>query len=411
MGLDNGKVIFKNLTIQDDSVSYAEGSWEFGYLEFRGDLEFDNCTFVSAVMMSGTNAKFTGCEFNSNKDNEYAVWVDHGDATFTDCLFKGPRGIKVHEAYGSDVGNVVVDGCTFDGLTKKPGVVIGCIDRIHHGESCDFCKAAVSNQTPTAITVEDSNFMNCQPGDQSKYIYESDTDISTFTFKLEDNTVMVSKELTVSPLELDFETAEAGYSGITPKTVTIKNGDSSRPVKVDLPASSDYELSAVTGDLDANGYIIANGTATFTVKPKDGLGAGNHDENLLLSLTVSPGESPAVNVVRVEAKFNVTAPTSKPSSGSGISVKYNGGNSFSTSKSDVPTSVEIDGVEVPFTGNGKNFSVGCISSDAKWVTVRWNSTSVTTNFTPDGLVECTTVSIPKTGDMSIWAAIAQFLGF
>ena len=105
----------------------------------------------------------------------------------------------------------------------------------------------------------------------------------------------------------------------------------------------------------------------------------------------------------------VTIP--KPSTGSGISVKYNGGNSFSTSKSDVPTGVEIDGVPVTFNGNGSNFTVGCISSDAKWVTVRWNSTTVTTNFTPDGLVECTTVSIPKTGDMSIWAAIAEFLGF
>ena len=107
-----------------------------------------------------------------------------------------------------------------------------------------------------------------------------------------------------------------------------------------------------------------------------------------------------------------TPPAPKPAStGNGISVKYNGGNSFSTSNPTVPTGVEIDGVPVTFNGTGSNFSVGCISSDAKWVTVRWNSTSVTTNFTPDGLVECTTVSIPKTGGMSIWAAIAQFLGF
>ena len=85
---------------------------------------------------------------------------------------------------------------------------------------------------------------------------------------------------------------------------------------------------------------------------------------------------------------------------SGISISYNGGNSFSTSKSDVPTSVEIDGVPVPFTGNGSNFTVGCIEPNAKWITVKWNSTSITTNFTPDGLAECTTVAIPKTGDSS-----------
>ena len=103
--------------------------------------------------------------------------------------------------------------------------------------------------------------------------------------------------------------------------------------------------------------------------------------------------------------------TAKPSTGNGISVKYNGGNSFSTSNPAVPTGVEIDGVPVSFNGTGSNFTVGCINPGAKWVTVRWNSTTVTTNFTPDGLVECTTVSIPKTGDMPIWAAIAAFFGF
>ena len=98
------------------------------------------------------------------------------------------------------------------------------------------------------------------------------------------------------------------------------------------------------------------------------------------------------------------------SSGSGISVKYNGGNSFSTSKPDVPTSVEIDNMPVSFTGNGSSFTVSGIPAGAKWVTVRWNSTSVTTNFTPDGAYFAE-VEIPKTGDMPFWAAIAEFLGF
>lgn len=106
------------------------------------------------------------------------------------------------------------------------------------------------------------------------------------------------------------------------------------------------------------------------------------------------------------------APAPKPvSSGNGISVKYNGGNSFSTSKSDVPTGVEIDGVPVVFNGNGSSFTVGCINPNAKWITVRWNSTSVTTNFTPDAGVVCAEVAIPKTGDMTIWAAVLALFGF
>ena len=267
-------VTLKNITIKDETVGDDEGSWEHGYLEFN-NLTAEGVTFCD-IQLNGT-CSLKKCTFDNTKSSWYAAWVNSGSATFEECYFTGTRGLKVHEAYGSDVDNVVVDGCTFDGLTEKPGIAIGTLD------------------DQTIVKIKDSNFMNCQPGDNGKYIYESDTDISTFTFELEDN--------------------------------------------------------------------------------------------------------------------NVTAPTTKPSSGNGISVKYNGGNSFSTSKSDVPTGVEIDGVPVTFNGTGSNFTVGCISSDAKWVTVRWNSTSVTTNFTPDGLVECTTVSIPKTGDMSIWAAIAQFLGF
>lgn len=119
-------------------------------------------------------------------------------------------------------------------------------------------------------------------------------------------------------------------------------------------------------------------------------------------------------LVGVGATNTVTAPppSAKPTStGSGISVKYAGGNSFSTSKSDVPTSVEIDGVPVTFNGNGSSFTVGCIDPNAKWVTVRWNSTSVTTNFTPDAGVVCSEVAIPKTGDMSVFAAVMAFFGF
>ncbi len=103
-------------------------------------------------------------------------------------------------------------------------------------------------------------------------------------------------------------------------------------------------------------------------------------------------------------------PEAPKKSGSGIKVEYDGGNSFSTSKSDVPTGVEIDNVPVSFTGNGSSFTVSGIPAGAKWITVRWNSTSVTTNFTPNGAYFAE-VEIPKTGDVSFWAAIAEFLGF
>jgi len=98
-----------------------------------------------------------------------------------------------------------------------------------------------------------------------------------------------------------------------------------------------------------------------------------------------------------------TPGTVDPGTSSGISLWYNGGNSFGSSNSAVPTSVEIDGVPVSFNGNGREFTVGCISPNAKWVTVNWNSTSVTTNFTPDANAACAEITLPKTGDVSVMA--------
>ncbi len=98
------------------------------------------------------------------------------------------------------------------------------------------------------------------------------------------------------------------------------------------------------------------------------------------------------------------------SGGSGISVTYNGGNSFSTSKSAVPTSVEIDGEPVSFTGDGRSFTVSSIPAGAKWVTVRWNSTSITVSFKPDAATVYADIAIPKTGDVSILMPALMLLG-
>jgi len=168
--LANGSVLtFNDLKIVDKSVSYAEGSWEYGYLEFGGAVSLNDCEVVNAIMLSGETATLTGCSFNSNHDNEYAVWVDNGSASFTGCTFTGARGLKTHEAYGSEVVEITVDGCTFGPLTKKPGMAIGTVNG------------------KTSITIKNSFFIGCQAGDQGFYIYETDTDVTTFTFVEENN--------------------------------------------------------------------------------------------------------------------------------------------------------------------------------------------------------------------------------
>lgn len=175
---NGGTLVFKNMTIVDESVSYAENSWEMGYLDMAGTLVFENCTFVGAVMVDMDNgqhpvadATFVNCTFGSTKESEYDLWIGHGTATITNCTFTNYRGLKIHEAYGSDVDTVIVDGCTFGPLSVKPGIAIGDVD------------------ATTVVTVKNSTFNKCQAGDQGLYIYETDTAVDTFNFTLTNNTV------------------------------------------------------------------------------------------------------------------------------------------------------------------------------------------------------------------------------
>lgn len=171
IGIDDGTVTFKNLKIVDESVSYAENSWEYGYLEFRGNTVFENCNIVNAIMMEGDSATFKNCSFNSHDDNQYAVWVSNGDATFENCYITGARGIKTHEAYGSEVGTVVIKNNQFMDLTKKPGLAIGIVN------------------ADTTVVLQNNTFAGTQPGDQGLYTYETDTDVTTFDFVEADNMV------------------------------------------------------------------------------------------------------------------------------------------------------------------------------------------------------------------------------
>ncbi len=177
---NGGKLIFNDAIFVDQSVSYNENAWELGYLEMAGNLEFNDCIFENAIMVCGGtannttagNAVFNNCKFNSHKDSEYGVWVSGKNAEFNNSLFEGPRGLKMHEAYGSEIEKVVVNGCTFKELSKKPGIAIGDVN------------------AETTVEIKNSVFDNCQPGDQGLYMYESDTDVATFDFVLDGNKVI-----------------------------------------------------------------------------------------------------------------------------------------------------------------------------------------------------------------------------
>ena len=180
-----GKLTFKNLTVYDDTRYNAENgnnAWEFAYLEWKGNIDCENVIFADAIQPEGNESvqNFSNCKFiadgNAKRDpdkqtSEYAVWISDGTMKFTNCEFTGFRGPKIHEAYGSNVDAVYFDNCYFHDLSEKPGLAIGTVD------------------APTIISIKNSQFINCQPGDQGLYKYETDTPIANFQFTDENNTV------------------------------------------------------------------------------------------------------------------------------------------------------------------------------------------------------------------------------
>ena len=205
---NGGTIVFKNMNIVDNSVSYAESAWEHGYLEMSGNLRFENCTIKDPITLEGTSsnnstdldAEFVNCKFISNTvsssalptpANHYAVWISGGTSKFTNCEFTGYRGAKIHEYYGTEVTAVYFDGCNFHDISKKPGIAVGNL--LPQGASYTVTSGTTTTTytlSKTAVlSIKNCTFRNTQPGDQENYKYESDSDLTRIVFTEEGNTV------------------------------------------------------------------------------------------------------------------------------------------------------------------------------------------------------------------------------
>lgn len=161
---EEGKTLtFKNLTITDN-VSAPDGNgWEWRYPKFSGKVVFENCTIINGIqLMDGADATFTQCTFTNNDEDDYAVWCAGGKVTVDNCTFKGYRGVKAHQYEGASV-DVTIQNSTFN-ASKKPGFNAGEL------------------KSDSKVTISGNTFI-------SRAIYESDTDITSYTFKEENNKI------------------------------------------------------------------------------------------------------------------------------------------------------------------------------------------------------------------------------
>lgn len=249
---DNGAtLVFSDMTIVDESKSYNEGAWEFTYLEFSGNLSFNNVDFKGGIMVEDNDtvdaatATFTNCTFTTEESSVYGAWVMIANAKFENCNFYGTRGLKVHEDYGAEVKSLVVNNCEFGPLSEKPGVAIGTLN------------------ADTTFKLTNNRFINCQAGDQGLYKYESDTTVSSFRFVDENNIVENIKETVEIATVADmyaFADRVNGGDGMNGVLVTLTadidlNNQSWTPIG----QTGGYSAEAYfQGIFDGQGYTISN---------------------------------------------------------------------------------------------------------------------------------------------------------
>ena len=243
LGDVSAPMTIKNAKIVDNSVSYNEASWEFGYLEIGGrELTCVNVDFADPIQVVSDKATFTNCSFvghydkNSTTTTQYGAWLYNGDSTFTNCSFTGTRAMKICDRYAGEVGTVVIDGCTFANISEKPGIAID------DEETLDM-----------NITVKNSTFINCQAGDQSLYVYETDDTVPT----LENNTILNNAEYVSTKDELLAFSAKTltGNNGKAEEACIIIDAD------IDMQNADFSSIIAQRGDkltIVGNGHKISN---------------------------------------------------------------------------------------------------------------------------------------------------------
>ena len=252
-GVKDGLLVLNDLNIVDNSVSYNEGAWELTYLEMAS-IKATNVNFKDEITLEGEVAEFKDCTFLSNEENVYAAWISNGSVAFENCYFTGYRGLKMHEAYGSEIKKVVVNECVFENITKKPGIAIGDLNE------------------DTEVVITNNEFIMCQAGDQVNYMYETDTNVNSFNFTEENNDVISKTETIADAQELKDVLTSAGLADAGSTVINITSdidmtGIAWEPVRINGYNGADivyvngnnHKIKGLTAGLFAGGFAGGSG--------------------------------------------------------------------------------------------------------------------------------------------------------
>ena len=242
-----------------------------------------------AIGMGGSNDDYTPP--NSPSDNKLiiggntgAVWMFTSKTTTPAFYGQGMEAKYFDLASGAEaIWYTLFDGSTF----PESGDASSSNDTISYQWTGDSNSLTITSESDT-LAAYSHQVNGYTPGNWA--YFGKGAELPTYTISADYNT-------------LNFGTAQAGYTQPDAQTVTITN-TGNQDLTVSLPVSSQHYIVTAGPEFTSGSATLApDETATFTVRPAAGLGAGSYAE----ILTVTGTGVSSTSAVTVNLSFNVIA--------------------------------------------------------------------------------------------------------
>ena len=348
-----GTITFRNMTLQSGAADYL------GFIRADNTI-VENCTVNGKTFYWGyTSATFTKTTFNC-PTGDYAVWTYSSPMmTFDECTFNSSgKVINVYTDYGAGKHDITVNfkNCTVnneEGTSKKP--VLNINDSNMGG--CKYILNITGNNNVTGVDAD-----NITHSSLFGFGGKADNNKGKTVVKIDDTTVWQDGNHATGTLTVKKTVSGGGadYNKAFTFTVTLKMSEitvdaSATPI---INATPDTSAAPTPVTETYDGVTFTDGVATFTLK---------HNESKTIkdipagyTYTVTESDNDGYTVTRENDKGAIKA--GETSTAAFNNYKAGGG------------------------GNGGGY---------------WHPTT-----TPVPVI----VIPPKTGDMTIWQSILNFLG-
>lgn len=283
------------------AYGYAESS---GYALFQGDT----LSGSGAGYYFSTEEKDTtqGYDVIANFDitsfmNAKSISLSSRELTFKNAE-EGYESVEPQKVNITNTGNVETDNLKIESTSEDFTLDKTEIPSIGVGTNSNTATFTVTPTTGLAVG-EHVATVTVSGKDSSNNIQEQSLKVSFTVTEKNGGETPEKKSISVNHEKIDFEEATAGYSTVTAQTVTITNTGNAATGELNVVLAGDNAQNFTLTKTESDFNIDADKTATFTVKPKDGLAAGTYKAAIEISGT-------GIAKISIPVSFTVKAASS-----------------------------------------------------------------------------------------------------